>query len=90
MTDGNPDSNWCNCSQCTHDLRGSGLAISANFSSAKIFDTTMSATWFLVLLALLQAGVAISLALDMKPFLGGVYVCYGIANILTIWVAKGP
>ena len=49
----------------------------------------MSATWFLILLALLQAGVAVSLATDAKFHLGGIYVCYGIANILTIWVAKG-
>lgn len=46
----------------------------------------MSATWFLISLALLQLGVAISLGMDNKLSLGGVYLCYGVANILTIWV----
>ena len=44
------------------------------------------AAWFLIALALLQVGAFVSLVLDGKPSLGGVYLCYGIANVLTIWV----
>lgn len=46
----------------------------------------MSSTWFLISLALLQLGAAISLGMDQKLSLGGVYLCYGLANILTIHV----
>jgi hypothetical protein len=54
----------------------------------------MNATWFLVALAILQAGVAISIVWQYglaahKVALAGVFVCYGIANLLNIWVAKG-
>mgnify|MGYP001617603087 FL=1 len=44
------------------------------------------AVWFLVALSLLQVGAFVSLLVDGKPSLAGVYLCYGVANFLTIFV----
>jgi len=38
-------------------------------------------------LAALQVGACVSLANEGKVPLAGVYLCYGISNLLMIWVA---
>ena len=47
----------------------------------------MNATWFLIGLFILQSGAAVSLFMDNKAPLAGVYLCYGVANLISIWVA---
>ena len=47
----------------------------------------MSAVWFMGALAALQVGACVALAADGKGPLAGIYLCYGISNLLMIWVA---
>ena len=49
----------------------------------------MSSIWFMCALAALQAGAAVMVAREGNLPLAAVYVCYGISNVLLIWVHRG-
>lgn len=49
----------------------------------------MSSWWWMTALAVLQAGAAISVFREGNAPLAGVYIAYGISNLLMILVHRG-
>ena len=47
----------------------------------------MTSAWFMIALAVLQAGAALYVWREGNPVLAGVYICYAVSNLLMIGVA---